>query len=158
VIRGHQIAKLRIHGQPLWRSALQALVDSRYLETTLGAFEAFARDEGVRLVQPFYDPRFLGALADVAPPTGFPDRSTAMRVLFGDLLPDRSVERTTKATFTEAFFGPACRAFVKQWDGTGLEHVPIDPTALRTEWSKPRPDFRSLTALQAAWLASESGS
>jgi asparagine synthase (glutamine-hydrolysing) len=135
-----------------WREAAEGLLTSRYLELTLAAFHALARDHDVRLVQPFYDPGFLGGVADVAP-DGFPSREIAMRELFGDLLPAQSVARTTKATFTEAFFGPACRAFAERWDGAGLDEGLVDPAALRREWSKARPDFRSFTPLQAAWLA-----
>ena len=138
-----------------WRNGARTLLASRYLELTLGTFEALARDAGMRLVQPFYDPSFLGAVADVAPRNGFPDRAAAMRELFGDLLPHRSIERPTKASFTEVFYGPACRAFAESWDGTGLDTTLVDPDGLRREWSRPRPDFRALSPLQAAWLAAQ---
>lgn len=143
----------RFHGpRTSWRQAAERFLTSRYFELTHAAFEALARDDDVRLVQPFYDPRFLGGVADVAP-GGFPSRAIAMRELFGDLLPSRTVERATKASFTEAFFGPACRSFAESWDGSGLDEALVAPGALRREWSKPRPDFRSFTPLQAAWLA-----
>jgi asparagine synthase (glutamine-hydrolysing) len=152
-VRRLYAAKFHNRG-PSWRDALRGLIESRYLELTLQTFDALADDADVRLVQPFYDPRFLGAVADVAPTSGFVDRATAMRVLFGDLLPRRSVERPTKASFTEVFYGPSCRAFADSWDGTGLDTALVDPDALRREWAKPRPDFRAMTPLQAAWLAS----
>ncbi|HET9333679.1 MAG TPA: asparagine synthase-related protein [Gemmatimonadota bacterium] len=140
-----------------WRDGATNLLASRYVELTLSTFEALARDAGMRLVQPFYDPLFLGAVADVAPRNGFPGRAAAMRELFGDLLPHRSIERSTKASFTEVFYGPACRVFAESWDGTGLDTTLVDPDGLRREWSKPRPDFRSLSPLQAAWLAAQPG-
>jgi len=143
-------------GGKSWRHAAEGLLASRYLELTLATFQAMARDSDVLLVQPFYDPRFLGGVADVAPIHGFPSRAVAMRELFGDLLPQRSIERSTKASFTEVFYGPISRAFAESWDGTGLDTTLVDPASLRREWSKPRPDFRSLSPLQAAWLASES--
>lgn len=145
----------RYHGAPKsWRDGAGDLLASRYLELTLATFDALARDADVRLVQPFYDSRFLGAVADVAPTNGFPSRAVAMRELFGDLLPQRSIERSSKASFTEVFCGSSCRAFADSWDGTGLDTTLVDTAALRGEWSKARTDFRSLTPLQAAWLAS----
>lgn len=142
-------------GGTSWREGAESLLTSRYLELTLATFHALARDSDVQLIQPFYDPRFLGGVADVAPMNGFPSRAIAMRELFGDLLPAQSVERTTKASFTEAFFGPACRGFAERWDGTGVNTTLVDPAALKREWSRERPDFRSFTPLQAAWLATE---
>ncbi|HYO46955.1 MAG TPA: asparagine synthase-related protein [Gemmatimonadota bacterium] len=148
------LAKYR-RRSPTWGDALENLLDTRHFELTQGIFAALAEEADAGLSQPFFDPRFLRAVAQAAP-RGFPTRSAAMEAHFGDLLPQRVVERSTKARFTDVLWGPDSRAFAERWDGTGLDPALVDPNALRLEWSKPRPDFRSLTPLQAAWLASES--
>ena len=76
---------------------------------------------------------------------------------FGDVLPPRLLERTTKAVFDELHGGREVRSFAETWDGRGLDERLVDPDALREQWMSPRPHYRSLTALNAAWLASKSG-
>jgi asparagine synthase (glutamine-hydrolysing) len=77
-----------------------------------------------------------------------------MEFHFGDVLPPKIVQRTTKAVFDELHGGRWCREFAQGWDGSGLDPAWVDPEALRREWLSPRPEYRSLTALNAAWLAS----
>jgi asparagine synthase (glutamine-hydrolysing) len=135
------------------RHYLERLGDSRYLELSRGIVAAFTHDAGVNLVEPFLDRRFFRALLAETPAEGFRSRNAALEAYFGDLLPSAMAQRTTKAVFTESFWGPESREFARQWDGTGLDHSLIDPDALRSHWLRPKPDMRSATALQAAWLA-----
>lgn len=137
------------------RHYLETLNDSRYLELARGIFTAFARDAGSALVEPFLDPRFFEAARSAALPHGFPDRGAALDNFFSGLLPDSVVRRSTKASFTEVFWGPRSRRFASGWDGAGLDESLVDPDALRREWAKRKPDFRSATPLQASWLASD---
>ena len=116
--------------------------------------DAYAAHAGAVLVQPFFDPRFVRALAAHAPPMGYDDRTEALEALFGDVLPSKVLRRATKATFTEALMGPSARTFVKDWDGSGVDTTIVEPAALRAAWEAPDPDARSLPALQQAWLAS----
>jgi asparagine synthase (glutamine-hydrolysing) len=78
-----------------------------------------------------------------------------MEVLFGALLPPRVVTRPTKAVFTQVFVGPASRAFVGDWDGSGIDHSLVDADVLREVWSSDGPRMQSLTMLQAAWLTAQ---
>ena len=73
--------------------------------------------------------------------------------LFGDVLPREVTQRTTKAEFTEAFFGPYSRDFAERWTGAGLDTALIDPERLRDIWLGPEFDARSGSALQGAWTA-----
>lgn len=138
-----------------WAEAVRRIPESRNFELTQSIFAAMARDADVSLVQPFFDQRFLRALGESAPRRGFPSRAAAMELHFGDVLSPKIVERTTKAVFDELHGGRESRAFAEGWDGRGLDPALVDPEALRAEWLKPRPEYRSLTALNAAWLASE---
>lgn len=134
---------------------LERLISSRYLELTLGISFAMAAEVGTRLVQPFADPRFVRAVAAAAPPQGHTSRAEAIRSYFGELLPPQVVVRATKASFTGILWGPEGRALASEWDGAGLDPGLVDAAALKRTWfSGPHPDFRSLTALQAAWLGS----
>lgn len=155
-VQGLYRAKLR-HRSPSWGVAVGRLPDTRNYELTQAVFGAMARDAEVSLVQPFCDPRFIHTAGEAAPRRGFPSRSAAMEFHFGDILPRPIIERTTKAGFDELFSGQPIRAFAESWDGGGLDPAGVDAQALRREWLSPRPDYRSLTALNAAWLASRGG-
>jgi asparagine synthase (glutamine-hydrolysing) len=139
-----------------WAEAIRGLPESRNFELTQAIFSAMARDAEVSLVQPFFDPRFLQAMGESAPRLGFPSRAAAMRLHFGDVLPPKVLERTTKAVFDELHGGRWTREFAQAWDGSGLDPALVDVQALRREWLSPRPSYRSVTALSAAWLASQS--
>jgi asparagine synthase (glutamine-hydrolysing) len=141
------------HRSRSWAEAIQRMPDSRNFELTQAIFAAMARDADVSLVQPFFDHRFIRAVGESAPRRGFQSRATAMKQHFGDLLPARVAERTTKAGFYELHSGPRSRTFAGAWRGDGFDPALIDPEMLRREWLSKRPDFRSLTALNAAWLA-----
>ncbi|HYO45510.1 MAG TPA: asparagine synthase-related protein [Gemmatimonadota bacterium] len=134
---------------------LERLEYSRYLELSRGIVAVLTHDADVELVEPFLDPRFFRAILSELPEEGFPSRNAALESFFGDLLPAAVVRRTSKAIFTESFWGPDSRDFANGWDGTGLDPSLVDPDALRTHWLRPRPDMRSATPLQAAWLASQ---
>jgi asparagine synthetase B (glutamine-hydrolysing) len=150
--RRTEIAKGRTRG---WSDVLEYMLESRYLELVRGVLDTFAADAGVRLHEPFYDSRFVRAMARSAPRSGHPTRADALQAVFGDLLPAEIWQRGTKAVFTEVAWGPQARAFAESWDGTGLDETLVDPDRLREEWSKPRPDARTLTSLRLAWLAAQ---
>jgi asparagine synthase (glutamine-hydrolysing) len=133
---------------------LESLGRSRYLELQQAIREALTEDTDVNLVEPFFEPKFLTALSAVTPPAGFPSRNAAMEHFFGDLVPHKLLRRTSKAVFTESFWGTDSRGFAKRWDGGGLDPSLIYPDLLRSQWLRPLPDLRSATAMQAAWLAS----
>lgn len=142
---------------PSWAEAIRRIPDSRNYELTQSIFAAQARDAEVSLCQPFFDPGFIRAVGESAPQRGFPSRAAAMALHFGDLLPLPVIERPTKAVFNELHGGRWCRAFARAWDGRGLDPALVDADALRREWLSPRPDYYSLTALNAAWLWSDGG-
>jgi asparagine synthase (glutamine-hydrolysing) len=77
-----------------------------------------------------------------------------MRALFGDLLPDRVLARRSKAGFGSAFVTDAARAFVRGFDGTGLDRSLVDEDALRRAWSDDDGILASATLIQSLWLAS----
>jgi hypothetical protein len=139
-----------------WQESLQQLLDSRYLELALGIFSALARDADVLLTQPLLDPRFIGAAVQEAPPEGYRSRNVAIPALFGDLLPKETMYRGTKAVFTDILWGPQSRSFAERPEPLCLDPELVDHAALRRVWSRPRPDFRALTPLQAAWISNQS--
>lgn len=138
-----------------WQEDLERLIDGRYLELLRSALDTFAAQEGIRLVEPFYDPRFMRAVAPTVPRSGYPSRGKALEALFSDLLPRDVLYRSTKAHFTSSLWGPRSRAFIEAWDGSGVDDAIVDPERLHAEWRRPRPDIRAATVLQAAWLAGQ---
>lgn len=136
-----------------WGADVEIYLDGRYWELVRSALDTFAADDDVRLVEPFYDPRFARALVAEAPRGGFPDRTTAFRTLFSDVLPDEVLARTTKAGFNAVGWGPQARAFAESWDGTGLDPDVVVPEAVQAAWLEEVPDVRCVGPLYAAWLA-----
>jgi asparagine synthetase B (glutamine-hydrolysing) len=142
-------------GIETWEQSLEAMLNSRYLELVRVTLDCFAAECGVQLHEPFYDPRFVRAMAADAPVDGYLSRSHALQRHFGDLLPVEVLRRGTKATFTEVAWGPEAREFAASWDGRGVDEAFVDPDRLREEWAKPRPSALSLGCLQQAWLGAQ---
>ncbi len=134
-----------------WRAGVGRIAGQRYHEVVQSVLQTFAAGEGVRLVQPLFDPRFLRALARFGPREGFPARGHAFRALIGEPVPAEVLDRRTKATFNTALVGPRSRAFAEGWDGEGVDRTLVDPARLREAWLAPVPDSRALPALQLAW-------
>ncbi len=137
-----------------WAGELEEYLRSRYLEVGNGFTGAMARDGGVELVEPFFDPAYVRSVAVAAPAEGYSSRTAAMENLFGDLLPPQISSRSSKAVFTEVFGGPQTRSFAERWTGAGLDPSLVEPEVLRDVWLAPVIDIRALVPIQAAWLAS----
>ena len=118
-------------------------------------FRRSAAMNGITYLTPFHDPHFLDALANRGGRLGFPGRSAAMRALFGGLLPQRFLERETKALFLRTFVCRESRSFMVNWNGDGVDNDLVDVEALKREWEGERPHSGTLPLLQAAWLALE---
>ncbi len=138
---------------PTNAAALERFIESRYLECVRGTIDAFVATTPARLVEPFYDVRLMRSVVAAAPAQGFATRTAALEALFSDLLPTEVLRRATKAEFSAAVWGPATRAFARDWDGRGLDERLVDPSRLRAQWARERPDGRSLMPLQGAWYA-----
>lgn len=109
--------------------------------------------EGCQIVHPLADPALLASLATAWPRTGPADRTDVMQAVVGDLLPQAVVERETKAVLASVFVGPRSRAFIEQWDGSGVDGEWIDAERLRTVWLRRYPYVGSFNLLHQAWLA-----
>ena len=128
----------------------------RLLAMLRQANEVLARDAGARMVHPLLDPLFLAAMARAGGRSGFGDRTSAMKMVFGDLLPAAVLSRADKADFTFVYFSDASKAFADHWSGNGVSPDLVDSEALRATWKLEPPawpDMRSGLLLQAAWLA-----
>jgi asparagine synthetase B (glutamine-hydrolysing) len=138
-----------------WNEVLEGLIKSRYLELLRPVLDTFAADYGVRLLEPFYDPRFVRAMGRAAPHDGYLTRTHALEAHFSDLLPAEVLRRGTKAVFSEVAWGRHARGFVAEWDGSGMDEAIVDVDRLREEWAKERPNARSLGCLHQAYLATQ---
>jgi asparagine synthase (glutamine-hydrolysing) len=139
--------------EPLgWGSRIRWLAGTRYLQVGTDSLARLGADVRVQVVNPLADRRFLAALTPLPRRKRFADRTAAMRSIFGELLPDAILARETKAGFDEAFWRRHSRAFAAAWNGEGADPALVDAEALRAEWTRERPDARTFTLLQAAWL------
>jgi asparagine synthase (glutamine-hydrolysing) len=64
--------------------------------------------------------------------------------------------RPTKAAFDDVFWNRYTRAFLQEFDGTGVDEELVDVEALRRRWLEPAEGrARDMVPLQAAWLAAD---
>lgn len=138
---------------PSLAAELELYLGSRPLQMTQTVLRRFAADEGAYLVEPFFDPALVRSVVGHVPRGGLDSRQATLEALFPGLLPPVVYGRTSKAYFTGALWRDATREFVAGWDGSGVDDAIVDPARLRAEWSKPRPDARTVSALHRAWLA-----
>jgi asparagine synthase (glutamine-hydrolysing) len=111
---------------------------------------------GAKFLHPFLQAHFVDAVARDGGRHGYATRTEAMRRIFGELLPDEVLARTTKASFNSAFHGQATRAFAQTWDGAGVDPEMVDVDVLRSLWMAGRVHASTTPLLQAAWLATSS--
>ena len=124
----------------------------RWIEVARWSLEKIAEGR-ITVVHPYFDATFHGALISDGGPLGYGSRTSIMCRLFTEVLPEKVIRRTTKATtFSHIGWSVHSRNFLKSWDGTGLDDDVIDVEALRSEWAKPSPDGRSALLLHALWL------
>jgi asparagine synthase (glutamine-hydrolysing) len=142
---------------PTWSGYLRWLARRRSMASVRRSFDLVLGERDVRPVHPLLERRFLAALAAAGGRTGLGPRQALLRFVAGDVLPPALVERETKAHFHHAYFRGPSRAFARRWDGTGLDPALVEPDPLRHAWLGRWPRGSSALALQAAWLASESG-
>ena len=111
----------------------------------------------VTVRQPFLDPAFLGAFASTGGVRGFLSRTSMMRMLFHDLLPDAVLSRTTKGEFSAVAFGLATRHFMEEWRGDGLGELAavVDWRELRAMALSEQPVFGAQLLVQHVWLESQ---
>jgi asparagine synthase (glutamine-hydrolysing) len=150
---GRQLADDQMDDPLRWDRYQVVSRSRRAVGLTLDTLEAICALEGARYSGPFLDTSFLAGLATWGGRFGRGDRTAVMTELFGDLLPEPVLARTSKASFGGVFWGQASRRFAQEWDGTGLETSLVDAEALRAEWLAPVPVYGSALPLHAAWLA-----
>lgn len=136
-----------------WDRSVLAALRSRAGPIGAQTRAAVAARHGCRLVEPLSAPAFVASYAAFGGRWGGLTRDAGTRLLGGGLLPDALVRRTSKAYFNGSRFGPASRAFARDWDGSGVDDSLVDPEALRDAWLSAVPPAATAMLLQQAWLA-----
>jgi hypothetical protein len=111
-----------------------------------------AEDAGATITHPLLAPRFLAAMARAGGRWGGGTRTEWMRSLFGDVLPEQVLGRRDKADLAGAFWGEQTRAFIEEWDGSGLDENVVNVDALRAAWRERA--WLSVSLMHLAWLHS----
>ena len=138
-----------------WNAALGWWWKSRTRVVLAQTMDLLGADSQTQVVQPFLEPAVLSAAAAEFGVRGPGDRTTVMRAVFGDDLPDRVLARRSKARFDAAFCSHHSRAFGARWTGGGVDRSLVDAERLADVWNAVQPDPRSFSLMQAAWLATE---
>jgi asparagine synthase (glutamine-hydrolysing) len=138
-----------------WDLALARYWRGRHLQCALASLDALAGDHDVMVASPFVEPSVLSTYASAAGARGPGSRGSALVALFGDLLPENLLRRSTKAGFTGSFWNRSSQSFVDEWAGAGIDERLVCLEGLRAEWRRARPSSNSFALLQRAWLASQ---
>jgi hypothetical protein len=140
--------------EPLgWRHYLAWVFARRAWHVAQGTLDLVGHGSGCTVVHPLAAPTLLSALAAAWPRRGPPDRTDVMAALVGDLLPGPIVDRDDKAVLAAVFIGERTRAFIEQWDGSGVDADWVDTQALREVWARRYPYAGSFNLLHQAWLS-----
>lgn len=135
-----------------WDVSVRAVPRTRAAVLGGATLRAVARRHGAAYVAPLGEPAFVDSLATHGGRWGPGNRTSCMRLLAGDLLPDAVLGRTDKAYFHTSRFGAATAEFVRGWDGSGLDETVVDSAALRRIWNSEQIPARTAMLLQQAWL------
>jgi hypothetical protein len=140
--------------EPLdWRKAVRQHPQVRGIRLAMETMDLRAADAGVARSNPLLSGPFILALCEAGGAMGYSDRTTAMRAIFSDLLPDEVLARKSKSRFNRAIFGQHSRAFVAGWNGEGVDESMVDVDALREVWSAEEPHAMSYPLLHSCFLA-----
>lgn len=147
------LARLRRQTPLGWdRKVRQRFWRDRYFRVCVDSFAVMGDFYDAVVVHPFVEEGVLDALATAGGFGGFGSREQLMAELFGDLLPERVVQRRSKGTFSDPLWTHIARRFATEWSGTGLDEELVDPTKLRRHWLGDARSLLSTTLLQQAWL------
>jgi asparagine synthetase B (glutamine-hydrolysing) len=143
--------------EPLpWSSSVRRIIRHRTPTYAMWNFRVLAAANGVTVLHPLREPRFVAALVSRGGANrvlGFASRTQAMRAVFADLLPDAILARETKAYFNRPYFGKYSQEFTRSWTGKGADPDLVDEDALRQVWATDVPHGGTYALLHAAWLA-----
>ena len=136
-----------------WEERLGWWLGRPYLDAGIRNIAHLGRDEDVEVFHPLLDPLFAAAVANLPPEGRYVTRTSAMRKLFGGLLPDAVLTRRSKASFDHIDRPELRLKLVERWSGEGVDPALVDLDVLRAVWSAPESDPSSASLLQSAWLA-----
>jgi asparagine synthase (glutamine-hydrolysing) len=135
-----------------WRGYMAWAFARRSWQLARQTLDLVGEPSGCRIVHPLSDPALLSSVLSAWSRRGPADRTDVMEAVVGDLLPHEVVERQDKAILASVFIGARSRAFIEQWDGSGIDAEWVDPLALREVWLRRYPYFGSFNLLHQAWL------
>lgn len=124
----------------------------RLLAVATTSMGRLAQREGTHIVHPLMHPRFVAAIAAEGGRGGLGTRTDAMRHLFGDLLPDEVLSRTTKANLAGIWWGNETKRFIRNWRSGGVDTHLVDEEELRRNWLSEEPSQMTGSLVQQAWL------
>jgi hypothetical protein len=149
-------SRMLAHSSPSWRRGLLQTWQSRDLQLAVAGMAVLAREHDVTMLHPLFSPLFVSVLAKEGGIGGYANRTEAMRMLFGDVLPDEVSSRRTKAVFGQPYWTHHSQEFARAWNGGGVDEEFVDVKALRPLWAgKEPPPAPTLILLKQAWLAAQ---
>jgi hypothetical protein len=135
--------------------AVSAQVTHRCFHAAANSLGAIGEIVGTPVEQPLRRPGVVEAMAGAGGWRGFEGVKAMALAMCGDLLPADLLTARRGPDLTRVFFGEPSREFAAEWTGTGLDQSVIDTDALRRNWLSDRPDPRTASLLQHAWLTEQ---
>jgi asparagine synthase (glutamine-hydrolysing) len=136
-------------GEPIpWADRLRWWLEAPYIQAAQNTLDVLAADHEARTQHPLLDARFVASIARLPFEQRWSTRSSGMRGLFADLLPDEALCRPGKASFAHIFAPGPRLELVQAWNGEGIDEDLVDPAELRRTWSGDPVDPSSIPLLQ----------
>lgn len=152
-----RLADDRTGGPLRWDDAVLRHAGRRSATAAAANFRRLFAEDDVSYHEPFLDPAFLVPFARAGGWRGWMSRTSIMRMLFGDVLPDEICRRTGKAQFGAVAVGEPSRSFIADWRGDGVDPDVVDVEAFRAAVTAKIPAYGVQLLLQATWLAVNRG-
>lgn len=137
---------------PRWAKALPQMRRQRCHTQVPRSYAQTAAEFGVGTVFPWQTPEIAAWVLADSTSAGAPPVQEMLPRWFGDLVPPDLPFRRDRANYGGLFYGPATRAFGRDWSGAGLDESLVDPQVLRRLWASDEHDWRSAALMQTAWL------
>ena len=131
-----------------WSARLRWWLEAPYIQSAQNTFGVLAADAGATVLHPLLDLGFVAAVSRLPPEVRWTTRTSGMRALFADLLPNDVLRRGAKASFTHIFAPEPRLELVRHWRGEGIDPSLVDPVELRRTWTAEQIDPGSIPLLQ----------
>ena len=110
---------------------------SRNFQLAVAGMDVVASERATSDAASALHPLFVSVMAHEGGARGYANRTEAMRMLFGDVLPDEISGSRTKAGFGQPYWTHYSQEFGRSWNGEGVDPGLVDVDVLERSGRDP---------------------